>query len=181
MPTSVAPAPRRALVRDIALSKLLAAIAEGDLLSGERLVDAGIEAWLGMSYTPVREAIAQLSLGLVETRSRSATRVTPVDTTRLRTLTWPAWRAEIVSRRLRRVATSIPAAHTAFLASGYGFPNALGVSVLASSLRGPLLLTTGRCIPVSELQFMFDRGVDDFQIVGGENVQTTEVRWARPC
>ncbi|UAJ80014.1 cell wall-binding repeat-containing protein [Leifsonia sp. ZF2019] len=79
------------------------------------------------------------------------------------------------------IAASIPASRTAFLASGYGFPDALGVSVLASSLRGPLLLTTGRCIPVSELQFMFDRGVDDFQIVGGENVQTTEVRWARPC
>ncbi|MDN4614029.1 GntR family transcriptional regulator [Leifsonia sp. F6_8S_P_1B] len=67
--------------------RLLDAIVEGDLTPGEQLYDAEIEKWVGVSRTPVREALNQLAaMGLVEIMPQKRTRVTPIDPTRLRAL-----------------------------------------------------------------------------------------------
>lgn len=78
--------PRR-LIRDEVFLRLLDAIVGGDLLPGEQLVDSEIEKWIGVSRTPVREALNQLAaMGLVEILPQKQTRVTPVDPDRLRGL-----------------------------------------------------------------------------------------------
>jgi len=68
-------APRR-LLRDVVFDKLLAAIVDGTLEPGERLNDDDLTRWLGVSRTPVREAIAQLhTYGLVDIEANRFTRV----------------------------------------------------------------------------------------------------------
>jgi len=57
------------------------AIVSGELKPGQRLRDQGLAAQLGVSRTPVREALQRLEdEGLVETKPGSLTRVTPLDT-----------------------------------------------------------------------------------------------------
>jgi DNA-binding GntR family transcriptional regulator len=71
--------PRR-LLRDVVLDKMLTAIVDGTLEPGERLNDDELVKWLGVSRTPVREAIAQLhSYGLVEIAANRYTRVAERD------------------------------------------------------------------------------------------------------
>lgn len=71
--------PRR-LLRDVVFDKMLAAIVDGTLEPGERLNDDQLVKWLGVSRTPVREAIAQLhSYGLVEIEANRYTRVAERD------------------------------------------------------------------------------------------------------
>ena len=56
------------------------AIVCGDLAPGERLRDHALAARLGVSRTPVREALQRLEdEGLVATAPRASTRVTPLD------------------------------------------------------------------------------------------------------
>jgi DNA-binding GntR family transcriptional regulator len=56
------------------------AILDGTLEPGEQLKDAEIAEWLGLSRTPIREALARLEeYGLVETAPNRYTRVTPLD------------------------------------------------------------------------------------------------------
>ncbi|GAA3601656.1 GntR family transcriptional regulator [Kineosporia mesophila] len=70
----------RTLLRDRALVALRAAIVDGTLEPGERLVDAELCAWLGVSRTPVREALTHLEkTGLVQIRPGSKTLVAPID------------------------------------------------------------------------------------------------------
>ena len=67
----------RARVYDL----LLRAIVSGELEPGERVRDQEIAAQLGVSRTPVREALQRLEdEGLVETRRGSLTRIMPLDT-----------------------------------------------------------------------------------------------------
>lgn len=66
----------RTLLRDVVYTQMLAAIQDGTLEPGERLNDEQLTAWLGVSRTPVREAIARLeSEGLVEMAANRYTRV----------------------------------------------------------------------------------------------------------
>jgi DNA-binding GntR family transcriptional regulator len=86
VPVTEAASPRR-LIRDEVFQRLLDAIVGGDLLPGEQLYDAEIERWVGVSRTPVREALNQLAtMGLVEILPQRRTRVTPIDPERLRRL-----------------------------------------------------------------------------------------------
>jgi DNA-binding GntR family transcriptional regulator len=86
VPVTEAVNPRR-LIRDEVFLRLLDAIVDGDLLPGEQLYDAEIERWVGVSRTPVREALNQLAgMGLVEILPQKRTRVTPIDPVRLRGL-----------------------------------------------------------------------------------------------
>jgi DNA-binding GntR family transcriptional regulator len=86
VPVTEAVNPRR-LIRDEVFLRLLDAIVNGDLLPGEQLYDAEIERWVGVSRTPVREALNQLAgMGLVEILPQKRTRVTPIDPVRLRGL-----------------------------------------------------------------------------------------------
>ena len=67
----------RTLLRDQAYVRLRDAILDGTLEPGEQLKDAEISEWLGLSRTPIREALARLEeYGLVETAPNRYTRVT---------------------------------------------------------------------------------------------------------
>lgn len=86
VPVTGVASPRR-LIRDEVFLRLLDAIVDGDLLPGEQLYDAEIERWVGVSRTPVREALNQLAaMGLVEILPQRRTRVTPIEPERLREL-----------------------------------------------------------------------------------------------
>ena len=77
---SKAAVPRRQLLRDDAFTAIRAAIVDGTLEPEERLVDAELSAWLGVSRTPIREALARLeAAGLVQTRPGRSTMVSPLD------------------------------------------------------------------------------------------------------
>ena len=67
------------LLRDSAYDAIQREIVEGRLAPGERVRDHELAARLGFGRTPVREALGRLEEeGLVETRPRSYTRVTPL-------------------------------------------------------------------------------------------------------
>ncbi|OII11595.1 hypothetical protein BIU97_06860 [Curtobacterium sp. MCBA15_009] len=66
----------RKLLRDVVYEKMLAALRDGTLQHGERLNDDELVQWLGVSRTPIREAIAKLvDIGLVEMEANRYTRV----------------------------------------------------------------------------------------------------------
>jgi DNA-binding GntR family transcriptional regulator len=70
----------RSLLRDDAYTALRDAIVDGTLTPGERLNDAELGRWLGVSRTPIREAIGRLErAGLVQTKPGRFTIVSPVD------------------------------------------------------------------------------------------------------
>jgi DNA-binding GntR family transcriptional regulator len=59
--------------------RLRDAILDGTLEPGEQLKDAELAEWLGLSRTPIREAVARLEQhGLVETEPNRYTRVAPL-------------------------------------------------------------------------------------------------------
>ncbi|HEY4098882.1 MAG TPA: GntR family transcriptional regulator [Baekduia sp.] len=69
----------RHLLRDTAYSRLCDAIVAGTLMPGEQLHDGELCTWLGLSRTPVRDALSRLEdEGLVETAPQRYTRVTPL-------------------------------------------------------------------------------------------------------
>ncbi|MGH1524400.1 GntR family transcriptional regulator [Leifsonia sp. L25] len=62
----------RELVRERVYAQLKEAILSGVLLPGERLDEAELRGWLGVSGTPIRQALHTLSLeGLVDTAPQS--------------------------------------------------------------------------------------------------------------
>lgn len=70
----------RQLLRDTAYDTLCDAIVSGTLAPGETLHDGELCAWLGLSRTPVRGALARLEdEGLVQTAPQRFTRVTPLE------------------------------------------------------------------------------------------------------
>lgn len=76
----LAPRPRPTSLRDHAYTAIRDAIVSGELAPGARLRDGELEEWLGVSRTPIREAIARLeTAGLVRTRRAKATEVAPLD------------------------------------------------------------------------------------------------------
>jgi DNA-binding GntR family transcriptional regulator len=65
------------LLRDTVRQKIHEAIMDGTLEPGERLNDDELIAWLGVSRTPIREALSQLArAGLIEMAPNRYTRVT---------------------------------------------------------------------------------------------------------
>jgi DNA-binding GntR family transcriptional regulator len=70
----------RVLLSDQALSLIRRAIVTGELAPGAPVKDAELASRLGLSRTPVREALARLAdEGLIETKPHSYTRVTQLD------------------------------------------------------------------------------------------------------
>lgn len=70
----------RNLLREGVHQRLRDAIVDGTLAPGEQLRDQELAAWLGVSRTPVREALLRLAeSGLVEARPGRSTTVTPLD------------------------------------------------------------------------------------------------------
>ncbi|MCI2264231.1 GntR family transcriptional regulator [Sediminivirga luteola] len=71
---------RRSLLRDDVYRSIRDAIVRGEIEPGERLVDADLQAWLGVSRTPIREALLRLErTGLVTAIPGRATMATPYD------------------------------------------------------------------------------------------------------
>lgn len=80
---SASAAPGRRLLREEAYERICAAVVSGQLQPGERLNDQELAAWLGISRTPVREALARLEReGLVRTFPGRATEVVALDDAR---------------------------------------------------------------------------------------------------
>jgi DNA-binding GntR family transcriptional regulator len=82
MPIPSAPAARkeRSLLRDDVYKQLLNAIVDGTLAPGESLRDAELAEWLGVSRTPIREALLRLGeSGLVVASPGRSTAVAVVD------------------------------------------------------------------------------------------------------
>jgi DNA-binding GntR family transcriptional regulator len=76
VPTSQ-PAADRELLRDRVRNMIRDAIMDGTLEPGERLHDDDLIAWLGVSRTPIREALAELAgAGLIDMAPNRYTRVT---------------------------------------------------------------------------------------------------------
>ena len=68
------------LLRDAAYRAIRDAIVDGTLSPGERLTDPELMGWLGVSRTPIREALARLEhSGLVQTKPGRYTIVSPLD------------------------------------------------------------------------------------------------------
>jgi DNA-binding GntR family transcriptional regulator len=85
MPVPSTPAVERSFLRETAFERLRDAIVDGTLEPGERLRDAELETWLGVSRTPIREALLELRRsGLVIAKAGSATVVSPIDATATR-------------------------------------------------------------------------------------------------
>ncbi|MGE3287462.1 MAG: GntR family transcriptional regulator [Pseudonocardia sp.] len=79
VPAAGASAPRQ-LLRDSVFVRIREAIIDGTLEPGERLLDGDLSGWLGVSRTPIREALARLeAAGLVETKPGRYTIVSPID------------------------------------------------------------------------------------------------------
>ncbi|WP_406831310.1 GntR family transcriptional regulator [Pedococcus sp. KACC 23699] len=84
VPASRSSSPR-ALLRDDVHRRLRDAIVDGTLQPGEQLYDRELAAWLGVSRTPVREALLRLQqAGLVIAQPGRSTVVAPLDTTAVR-------------------------------------------------------------------------------------------------
>lgn len=79
IPTN-APGVDRSLLRDDVFGKLRDAIVDGTFQPGEQLKDAELADWLGVSRTPVREALLRLATsGLVKAVPGRSTTVTEID------------------------------------------------------------------------------------------------------
>lgn len=79
---------RRTLLRVDIYERLREAIVDGTFGPGEKLKDTELESWLGVSRTPIREAIQRLERdGLVVTRPNRSTIVAQFDPTATKS-TW---------------------------------------------------------------------------------------------
>lgn len=80
MPIPPTPAVTRSLLRDDVYRRLRDAIVDGTFGPGEQLHDGDLATWLGVSRTPVREALLRLAqCGLVVSRPGRSTTVSPLD------------------------------------------------------------------------------------------------------
>lgn len=81
MPTpQQAPGIDRSLLRDDVFRRLRDAIVDGTFAPGEQLKDAELAEWLGVSRTPVREALLRLGTsGLVVTKPGRSTTVSTIE------------------------------------------------------------------------------------------------------
>lgn len=80
MPIPSAPQQPRLLLRERAYAQIADAIVSGQLEPGEKLNDQELAAWLGISRTPVREALARLEQqGLVSALPGRSTTVSAID------------------------------------------------------------------------------------------------------
>jgi DNA-binding GntR family transcriptional regulator len=80
MPVPTSAPTEHQLLRDTVRQKIHEAIMDGTLEPGERLNDDELISWLGVSRTPIREALSQLArAGLIEMAPNRYTRVTTPD------------------------------------------------------------------------------------------------------
>lgn len=74
----------RLSLKEVAIERIKTAIFEGEFQPGERLNDAQLQTWLGISRSPLREALSELTrIGLIETAPQRFTRVATADATHI--------------------------------------------------------------------------------------------------
>jgi DNA-binding GntR family transcriptional regulator len=101
VPASPEPLPTPPLRRQEAERRLREAILRAELEPGERLTEDELAAWLGVSRTPVREALARLaSEGLVVIDANRGARVAPFDPDETRDLVQLARELVLLAQRL---------------------------------------------------------------------------------
>jgi DNA-binding GntR family transcriptional regulator len=94
----------RTLLRDDAYLRLRDAIVDGTFTPGEQLRDAELAEWLGISRTPVREALQRLAqAGLVRTAPGRSTTVSTLDDRAARNA-----QAVVAAMHELAVATAVP-------------------------------------------------------------------------
>jgi DNA-binding GntR family transcriptional regulator len=97
--------PEQRSLHDVVAERLVAAIAAGELVPGERLVELKLAARLGISRAPLREALKQLEAkGLVESRRGRGTYVRDVSAADIEQMT-------MVRAMLEGLAARLCAAH----------------------------------------------------------------------
>ncbi|MFI9504758.1 GntR family transcriptional regulator [Nocardia sp. NPDC052566] len=70
----------RTRMSDVAFDRIRVAIVTGELAPGTKIKDSELAEYLGLSRTPVREALARLvETGLVESKPAAYTRITPLN------------------------------------------------------------------------------------------------------
>lgn len=85
MPVPAIALPPRPLLRDEVFDRLRDAIVDGTLAPDEQLRDTELATWLGVSRTPVREALLELGrTGLVHSLPGRSTVVAPLDASSVR-------------------------------------------------------------------------------------------------
>lgn len=101
VPASPDPLPAPVLRRHEAQRRLREAILRAELEPGERLTEDELAAWLGVSRTPVREALARLaSEGLVVIDANRGARVAPFDPDETRDLAQLSRELVLLAQRL---------------------------------------------------------------------------------
>jgi DNA-binding GntR family transcriptional regulator len=101
VPTSPDPLPAPLLRRQAAERRLREAILRAELEPGERLTEDELAAWLGVSRTPVREALARLaSEGLVVIDANRGARVASFDPDEIRDLVELSRELVLLAQRL---------------------------------------------------------------------------------
>lgn len=124
----------RSLYRDQALEAIREAIVVGDLAPGTAIKDVELAERLGLSRTPVREALARLAdEGLVESKPHSYTRVTPLDTAAVRDAHAVVQAMHALAARLA-VPLFVPADLDAMRAANARFAKALADHDVAAAL-----------------------------------------------
>lgn len=101
VPTVPNPLPPQPLRRQEAERRLREAILRAELTPGERLTEDELAAWLGISRTPVREALARLAAtGLVVIDTNRGARVAPFDPDEVRDLVQVSRELVLLAQRL---------------------------------------------------------------------------------
>jgi DNA-binding GntR family transcriptional regulator len=101
IPKRPEPLPAPPLRRQEAERRLRDAIVRGELAPGEHLTEDELAAWLGISRTPVREALARLAaVGLVELDASRGARVVPLETERMLDLVQVSRELVLLAQRL---------------------------------------------------------------------------------
>jgi DNA-binding GntR family transcriptional regulator len=101
VPRDPDPLPPPRLRRQEAERRLREAIVRGELAPGERLTEDELAAWLGISRTPVREALGRLaSIGLVELDASRGARVAPLEPDRMLDLVQVSRQLVLLAQRL---------------------------------------------------------------------------------
>ena len=101
VPATPDPLPAQPLRRQEAERRLRDAILRAELEPGERLTEDELAAWLGVSRTPVREALARLaSEGLVVIDANRGARVAPFDPDEVRDLVELSRELVLLAQRL---------------------------------------------------------------------------------
>lgn len=117
--------PRSRTLADQALSGLREGILSGRLAPGSALSLKAMAEWLGMSPTPIREALRQLALeGLVDLDSFKGARVAPIAVENVRDIY--SWRILLEANAMRRAVanvtdTAVDAAQRALEAYGAAY------------------------------------------------------------